>query len=121
MATIAQSLPHPSSALTWLQGFLKEELAPYPGRAVLVGRMTLAATLIIIVGMTFRIPYSWQGAIYALIFSRENTRATLQSAATIFLVTGIGAAYFFASAWLVINIPLLHFLWVVWTFFIAFY
>jgi len=121
MATIAENLPRPSGALTWLQGFLNGELAPYPGRAVLVGRMTLAATLIIIVGMTFRIPYSWQGAIYALIVSRENARATLQSAATIFLVTGIGAAYFFASAWLVINIPLLHFLWVVWTFFIAFY
>jgi len=121
MATIAQSLPRPSAALTWLQGFLKEELAPYPGRTALVGRMTLAATLIIIVGMTFRIPYSWQGAIYALIVSRENTRATLQSAATIVLVTGIGAAYFLASVWFVINIPLLHFLGVIWTFFVAFY
>jgi len=121
MATIAQSLPRPSSALTWLQGFLKQELAPYPGRAALVGRMTLAATLIIIVGMTFRIPYSWQGAIYALIVARENTRATLQSAATIFLVTGIGAAYFLASVSLVINDPLLHFLWIIGTLFLAFY
>jgi len=42
----------------------------------MVARMTLAATLIMIVGMTFRIPYTWQGAIYALIVSRENTRAT---------------------------------------------
>jgi len=121
MATIAQSLPHPSSALTWLREFLKEELAPYPGRAALVGRMTLAATLILIVGMTFRIPYSWQGAVYALMVSRENTRSTLQSATTIFLVTGIGAAYLLASVWFVINIPLLHFLWVIATFFLAFY
>ena len=121
MATIAQSLPRPSSALTWLREFLKEELAPYPGRAALVGRMTLAATLIVIVGMTFRIPYSWQGAVYALMVSRENTRSTLQSAATIFLVTGIGAAYLLASVWFVINIPLLHFLWVIATFFLAFY
>ena len=121
MATIAHSLPRPSSALTWLREFLKEELAPYPGRAALVGRMTLAATLIMIVGMTFRIPYSWQGAVYALMVSRENTRSTLQSAATIFLVTGIGAAYLLVSMWFVISIPLLHFLWVIATLFLAFY
>jgi multidrug resistance protein MdtO len=121
MATIAHSLPRPSGALTWLQGFLREELAPYPGRAALVARMTVAATLIMIIGMTFRIPYSWQGAVYALMVSRETTRATLRYAATIFLVTGIGAAYFLTTVQFVINFPVLHFLWVIATFFIAFY
>jgi multidrug resistance protein MdtO len=87
----------------------------------MVARMTLAATLIMIIGMTFRIPYTWQGAIYALIVSRENTRATLKSAATIFLVTGIGAIYFLTTVRLVINGPLLHFLWVIGTLFLAFY
>ena len=121
MATIAQSLPQSSGPLTWLREFLKEELAPYPGRTALVARMTLAATLIMIIGMTFRIPYSWQGAVYALMVSRENTRSTLQSAATIFVVTGIGAVYLLVSVWFVINFPLLHFLWVIATFFLAFY
>jgi len=87
----------------------------------MVARMTLAATLIMIIGMTFRIPYTWQGAVYALIVSRENTRATLKSAATIFLVTGIGAIYFLTTVRLVINVPLLHFLWVIGTLFLAFY
>jgi multidrug resistance protein MdtO len=87
----------------------------------MVARMTLAATLIVIVGMTFRIPYTWQGAVYALIVSRENARATLKSAATIFLVTGIGALYFLTTVRLVINVPLLHFLWVIGTLFLAFY
>ena len=121
MATVAQSLPQSSAPLTWIQQFLKEELAPYSGRAALVTRITLAATLIMIIGMTFRIPYSWQGAIYALVVSRENTRATLQSAATLFLVTGIGAAYLLVSVWFAINIPLLHFVWVIGTLFLAFY
>jgi multidrug resistance protein MdtO len=121
MATVAQTLPRPFSALTWLRAFLQEELAPYPGRTALVARMTLAATLIVIIGMTFRIPYTWQGAIYALIVSRENTRATLRSAATILLVTGIGAIYFLTTVQLVINVPLLHFLWVIGTLFLAFY
>jgi multidrug resistance protein MdtO len=59
----------------------------------MVARMTLAATLIMIIGMTFRIPYTFQGAIYALMISRESRQATLKSAGTILLVTGIGAAY----------------------------
>ena len=93
MATVTQSLPQFSNPLTWLWGFLKEELAPYPGRAALVARMTLAATLVMIVCMTFRIPFAFQGAIYALLISRESPRATLQSAAIIAIVTDIGAAY----------------------------
>ena len=121
MATIAQSLPQSSGPLTWVWEFLKAELAPYPGRVATVGRMTLAATLIMIVGMTFRIPYAWQGAVYALMVSRENTRATLRSLSTIFLVTGIGAAYLLVSMWLVISLPLLHFVWIIATLFIAFF
>ena len=50
--------------------------------------MTLAATLVMIVCMTFRIPFAFQGAIYALMISRESPRATLQSAATIFACYG---------------------------------
>ncbi|HVP00286.1 MAG TPA: FUSC family protein [Bryobacteraceae bacterium] len=83
--------------------------------------MVIAATLIMIVCMTFQIPYAWQGAVYALLVSRESPRATLKSAATIFLVTGIGAAYIILSMRLVINIPPLHFIWVIGTFFLAFY
>ena len=121
MATIAQSLPQSPGPLTWAREFLTEELAPYPGRTAMVARMTLAATLIMIVGMTFSIPYTWQGAIYALLVSRESTRATLHSVVTIFVVTGIGAAYILISVWLVINFPLLHFLWIIGSFLLAFY
>jgi multidrug resistance protein MdtO len=121
MATIAQSLPRSPGPLTWVREFLEAELAPYPGRAATVGRMTLAATLIMIVGMTFRVPYAWQGAIYALMVSRENTQATLRSLTTIILVTGFGAAYLLVSMWLVISFPLLHFVWIIATLFLAFY
>jgi len=87
----------------------------------LVARMVLAATLIMVIGMTFQIPYIWQAAIYALLVSRESPQATLRSAATIFVVTGIGAAYILLSLKLVINILPLHFLWVIATLFLAFY
>jgi multidrug resistance protein MdtO len=77
MASIAQSLPAPGNPLAWLWRWLKDELSPYPGRTLLVARMVIAATLVMTVCMTFRIPYAFQGAIYALIVSRENRRATL--------------------------------------------
>jgi multidrug resistance protein MdtO len=121
MASIAQSLPGANGRLDWLREWLRDELKPYPGRALLVARMVTAATLVMVICMTFRIPFAFQGALYALLISRESTRATLQSAATIFLVTGIGAAYLLVTAWFVINDPLFHFLWVVGSLFLAFY
>ena len=48
--------------------FLKEELTPYPGRAALVARMVMAATLVMIITMTFRLPYGAYCAIYAVAF-----------------------------------------------------
>jgi multidrug resistance protein MdtO len=107
--------------LAWLPDFLREELSPYPGRVALVYRMVVAATLITIVGMTFRIPYTFQGAVYALMISRESRQATLKSAVTILLATGIGAAYLLISVSFVINSPPLHFVWVIGSLFLAFY
>jgi len=121
MASFAQTVSAPTRPWAWFREFLKEELAPYPGRAGIVARMVMAATLIMIICMTFRIPYAWQAAVYALLVSRESPRATLQSAATLFAVTGIGAAYLLFCMRLFINLPLLHFLWVLATLFLGFY
>src|SRR5260370_3913203 len=121
MATASLPVLRWNSLLAWLADFLREELSPYPGRVAVVFRMVVAATLITIVGMTFRIPYTFQGAIYALMISRESRQATLKSAGTILLVTGIGAAYLLISVSFVINSPLLHFVWVIGSLFLAFY
>jgi multidrug resistance protein MdtO len=121
MSAVAQTLPNSNSALAWFWDWLRDELTPYPGRLSLVARMVLAATLIMVIGMTFRISYTWQGAIYALLVSRESPQATVKSAATILFVTGIGAAYIILSMKFVINISPLHFLWVIATLFLAFY
>jgi multidrug resistance protein MdtO len=121
MATIPQSLPESPRPLAWLREFIKEELAPYPGRAGIVTRMVIAATLVMVICMTFRVPYASQGALYALLISRENPRATLESAGIVFLVTGVSAAYILISAWFVISAPMPHFLWLIVTFFAAFY
>jgi multidrug resistance protein MdtO len=121
MATPSLAILRWNNWWAWLPDFLREELSPYPGRVALVFRMVVAATLIMIVGMTFRIPYTFQSAIYALMISRESRQATLQSAGTILLVTGIGAAYLLICVSFVINSPLLHFIWVICSFFLTFY
>ncbi|HTV58739.1 MAG TPA: FUSC family protein [Verrucomicrobiae bacterium] len=121
MATAAQSLAKPTSPFPWIKQFLKEELKPYPGRAELVGRMVLAATIVMVVCLTFQISYAFQGAIFALLLSRENPRATLNSAGILFLFSGVGAGYVLFSARLVISYPTAHLLWVIFTFFVAFY
>jgi len=109
------------SSLSWLEQFLKDELSPYPGRTALVARMVIAATLVMVTCMVFRIPYAFQGAIYALIVSRESSQATLKSAASILALTGIGGVYLLVSARFVISIPTLHLLWAIASFFLGFY
>ena len=120
MDTLARSLHETSPPLIWFGEFLREELAPYPGRTATVLRMTIAATLVMIACMTFRIPFGFIGATYALLITRESRRATLQSAGIMLLVTGIGAGYVLISAWFVISVPFLHFLWIICSFFLAF-
>lgn len=105
----------------WFLEFLKQELAPYPGRAATVARMVLATALVMLICVTFRIPFAFQGAIFVLLISRESIRATLRTATTILLVTALTAAYLLVSAWFVAGVPLARFLWIVVSLFLAFY
>jgi multidrug resistance protein MdtO len=88
---------------------------------VTVARMVLAATLVMIICNTFRIPYAFLGGIYALLISRESPRATLNSAGTVLLLAATGVAYVLVSVQFVISVPLLHFLWIIGSLFLAFY
>jgi multidrug resistance protein MdtO len=121
VATLAHDLPDVPRPLAWFREFLKHELAPYPGRAVIVTRMVLAATLVMIVCNTFRIPYAFLGTIFALLISRESPRATLSSAGMILAVAGTGALYLLASVQFVISVPPLHFVWIIASLFLAFF
>jgi multidrug resistance protein MdtO len=121
MTAVAQAPPARFRTLDRLWAFLRQELRPYPGRGQTVARMVLAATLVMIICMTFRLPYAFQGAINALLISRENLRATFGSAAAMLALTAIGAIYLLGSAWLVLGAPPLHFFWVIGSFFIAFF
>jgi multidrug resistance protein MdtO len=121
MASLAQDLRQPRPPLSWFWEFLKQELAPYQGRTETVMRMVIAATLVMVICMTFRVPYAFLGAVYTLVISRETPRATLRSAGTTCLVTVLATAYVLIAALFVIDVRWLHFLWNISSFFLAFY
>ncbi len=121
MGSIAQSFPASNRPLAWLWEWLRDELAPYPGRALLVARMVTAATLVMIISMTFRLPYGAYAALYALNVSRdslEGTRRAVQSIVVGFVLAG---AYILTGAMLVLGDPLLRFLWIAASLFLIFY
>ena len=127
MASRGEVLPEASSSSTideagkWFWDFLKTELAPYPGRAWVVARITIAATLVMLAVMTFRIPSGFLAAIYTFFLSRENPTATLRSGVRMILAFAVGTAYSIVGLMTMIDDPLTHFLWIVVTLFIAFY
>jgi multidrug resistance protein MdtO len=121
MATVAQNVPELPHPLVWFREFLKEELAPYPGRAALVARMVIAATLVMIVTMTFRIPYGLQGAIFTLFISRETPRATVSVVKAIVIVFTCATVYVLIGAMLSLGDPMLRLLWIIVSLFVMFY
>lgn len=121
MATLSQTLPKSSSPLVLLKELLKEELAPYPGRAALVARMSIAATIVMLLTMTFRIPFGAYGAIYALIISRESLQATARAVKTIIVAFSLSVLYVLIGAMFFLQDPNLRLIWVVVTLFVMFY
>jgi multidrug resistance protein MdtO len=121
MATFAQTIPESHKPWAAFWEFLKEELMPYPGRGALVGRMITAATLAMLITMTFRLPYGAYCAIYALSISRESTQITVKTAATRIVSYSLGAVYILIGTTFFVDDPLVRLLWVIVTMFLMFY
>src|ERR1700722_7195368 len=121
MATVAQGLPQSTGALEWLREFLKEELAPHPGRAALVARMTIAGTIVMILVMTWRIPYGAYGAIYALLISRENPETTIKDVRNLTIAFSLSILYVLIGTMFFQVDPNLRLIWVIVTLFVMFY
>ena len=121
MATAASTLARWSPSLEWLRNFLRDELSPYPGRGILVARMVVTATIVMLITMTFRIPYGAYAAIYALTISRENPDATLKAVRTIFIWFAVAVADVLLGAIFFSGDPILRLVWVLATLFVTFY
>ncbi len=105
----------------WFWNFIKQELTPYPGRTWIVGRITISATIFMVLVMTFRIPSGFLGAIFTLLLSRENPTATFRAGLRIILIFLVGSVYTAFTVRMLIDDPLTHFLWVAFSIFLSFY
>src|SRR4051795_9588371 len=121
MATIAQTVPNSNARLAWFGEFLKKELAPYRGRAALVTRMVITSTLVMILSMTFRLPYGAYGAIYALILSRESLEATADAVRMVIIGFALAGAYILVGMMVALGDPFLRFIWIVTSFVVGFW
>ncbi len=84
-------------------------------------RMTLAATLMMLCIMIFRLPGAALGAYYSLLISRDNPNATLDGVVTLLTGIGLGLADVLAGGILFSGSPLLHFLWLIASLFAIFF
>jgi multidrug resistance protein MdtO len=105
----------------WFWDFLKNELTPYPGRAWIVGRVTISASIVMVLVMTFRLPGGFLGAIFTLFLSRENPTATFVAGARTVVAFLFATAYTAVSVMLLLDDPMTHFLWVAGSLFLSFY
>src|ERR1700751_6306384 len=110
-----------SGLLPWFREMLKEEIAPYPGRGVMVARMVVAATITMILVMTFRIPGGFQGALYAFLIARDDFRATLKSGMAMAVSYTIGVTFVLTCAALFASQPNARFLWFAASMFVVFF
>jgi multidrug resistance protein MdtO len=110
-----------SGFFPWFKDFLKKELSPFPGRATTVARMVLAATITMLIIMTFRIPGGALGAMYAFFVSRDNMRATLTSGLAIAVSYIAGATFILAGASLFADQQFAQFLWFSGSMFVVFF
>ena len=100
---------------------LRAELAWYPGRPALVGRIVLACTSVMLLALIFRLPGAVLGASFPILISRENLKATRKTAFQIGLACSIGTAEVIVGGVLTAGSPFLHVMWVIASLFVAFY
>lgn len=100
---------------------LRAELAWYPGRPALVGRIVLACTTVMVLAEVFRIPGGALGASFPLLISRESPAASRKTAFQIALSCSIATLWVILGGVLTAGSPFLHLMWVIVSLLGAFY
>ena len=125
MATRAAQLPHQPARQTvswpWFREFIRWEVAPYPGRVNTVIRMTIAATLVMIIVVTFRIPNAALAGLFSILLARENLAATWRGGQLIVLGFVLASLYTLFGMMLFRGYPITHFFWVVGSLYLIFF
>ena len=125
MATRATPLPHqparPTVSWPWFREFIRWEVASYPGRVNTVVRMTIAATLVMIIVVTFRIPNAALAGLFSILLARENLAVTWRGGRFIVLGFVLASLYTLLGMMLFRGYPITHFFWVIGSLFVIFF
>jgi multidrug resistance protein MdtO len=125
MATRATPLRHQPARRTvswpWFYEFIRWEAAPYPGRMNTVIRMTIAATLVMIIVVTFRIPNAALAGLFSILLARENLAATWRGGRLIVLGFVLASLYTLLGMILFRGYPITHFFWVIGSLYLIFF
>ncbi len=105
----------------WFREFIRWEVAPYPGRVNTVIRMTIAATLVMLIVVTFRIPNAFLAALFAILLARENLAATWRGGRMIVLAFVGASLYTLLGMMLFRGYPITHFFWVIGSLYLVFF
>jgi multidrug resistance protein MdtO len=105
----------------WFREFIRWEVAPYPGRVSTVARMTTAATLAMLIVVTFRIPNPFLAAFFSILMARENLTATWRGAKMVVLGFAGASVYTLFGAMLFRGYPIAHFFWVIGSLYLIFF
>jgi multidrug resistance protein MdtO len=110
-------------ATSWLRfrEFIHWEVAPYPGRLSTVIRMTITATLVMIIVVTFRIPNPFLAAFFSILMARENLTATWRGGQMVVLGFSGASLYTLLGAMLFRGYPIAHFFWVIGSLYLIFF
>ena len=111
MATTVTNFQATSQSWGWFADFLKQELAPYPGRASTVARMVISATLVMLIIMIFRIPSGAAGPLFAFMFARESLVSSVRSTLSVVFTFGAGMIFIPLGTRMFAAEPMTHFLW----------
>jgi len=124
-ATQATQLHHRSvgrsASWLWFRDFIRWEVAPYPGRVNTVVRMTITATLVMIVVVTFRIPNPFLAGFFSILLARESLAATWRGGRVVVVAFVASSLYTLLGMMLFRGYPITHFFWVIGSLYLVFF
>jgi len=83
--------------------------------------MTVAATLMMIINMTFRVPFAAYATLYAFNISREHPEDTVRAVTITVVAFAVSVSYILIGALFFLHDPNLRLFWMIATFFVMFF
>ncbi len=120
-AAIRQRSIAGATSWPWIREFIRLEIAPYPGRVNTVARITVTATLVMLIVVTFRIPNAFLAALFSILLARENLAATWRTGRVVVLAFVGATLYTLLGVVLFRGSPITHFFWVIGSLYLIFF